>query len=76
MPISDGKEMLKQAQERAVALLQSLQRDQGSLSKLSGGSADEGRASYAAAVDAAGRILENLRRVTRGGDPGRDQLHG
>ena len=68
--------MLSQAHDRAVVLLGSLQRDQGSLSKLPAGSVDEGRANYAAAVDAVGRILDNLRSALRHGDPGRDRSHG
>jgi hypothetical protein len=61
-------EMLSQARDRAAAVLLLLQQEQASLAKLSGESADEGRASYAAAVDAAGRTLDNLQRVMRHGE--------
>jgi hypothetical protein len=59
------KELLDGARDRAEALLELLKRDQASLTKLPGGSADEGRAAYAAAVDAAAAALDNLRRASR-----------
>jgi hypothetical protein len=68
MPIADSKDILTQARDRAAALLASLKRDQASLSKLAGASADEGRAKYAAAVDAAGRTYHNLEEALRHGD--------
>jgi len=68
MPTAESKDILTQARDRAAALLASLQRDQASLSKLPGASADDGRAKYAAAVDAAGRTYDNLQRALRHGD--------
>jgi hypothetical protein len=68
MPISDNEKILAEACDRAATLLAMLRRDQASLSKLPGASADEGKAAYLSAVDAAGRTYDNLRQVLEHGD--------